>query len=87
MAVLKHLSSKSADYSKALEYLMFQHNERTQKPILDEKGNMVLRDEYYLDGLNCHPFSFDQECMQLNLRFHKNQGYGEIKTHQKKNPA
>ena len=81
MAVLKHLSSKSADYSKALEYLMFQHNERTQKPILDEKGNMVLRDEYYLDGLNCHPFSFDQECMQLNLRFHKNQGYGEIKTH------
>ena len=81
MAVLKHLSSKSADYSKALEYLMFQHNERTQKPILDEKGNMVLRDEYYLDGLNCHPFSFDQECMQLNSRFHKNQGYGEIKTH------
>lgn len=81
MAVLKHLSSKSADYSKALEYLIFQHNERTQKPILDDKGNMILREEYYLDGLNCHPFSFDQECMQLNFRFHKNQGYGEIKTH------
>ena len=41
MAVLKHLSSKSADYAKALEYLMFQHDERTQKPILDEKGNMI----------------------------------------------
>lgn len=81
MAILKHLSSKSADYAKALEYLMFQHNERTQKPILDEKGNMVLRDEYYLDGLNCHPFSFDKECLQLNAQFHKNQRYDEIKTH------
>ena len=74
MAVLKHLSSKSVEYSKALEYLIFQHNERTQKPILDDKGNMILREKYYLDGLNCHPFSFDRECMQLNLRFHKNQG-------------
>ncbi len=81
MAVLKHLSSKSADYSKALEYLMFQHNEKTQKPILDEKGNLILRDEYYLDGLNCHPFSFDKECEQINAQYHKNQRYDEIKTH------
>ena len=44
MAVLKHLSSKNADYGKALEYLMFQHNERTQQPILDANGNMMLRD-------------------------------------------
>ena len=51
MAVLKHLSSKNADYGKALEYLMFQHNERTQQPIIDANGNMMLRDEYYLDGL------------------------------------
>ena len=81
MAVLKHLSSKRADYAKALEYLMFQHDERTQKPILDEKGNLILRDEYYLDGLNCHPFSFDQECARVNALFHKNQKYDEIKTH------
>lgn len=81
MAVLKHLSSKSADYAKALDYLMFQHDERTQKPILDEKGQMILRDEYYLDGLNCHPFSFDQECARLNAYYHKNQRYDEIKTH------
>ena len=81
MAVLKHLSSKSADYGKALEYLMFQHNERTQQPILDSNGNMILRDEYYLDGLNCEPFSFDKECEQTNAAFHKNQSYGEIKSH------
>lgn len=81
MAVLKHLSSKNADYGKALEYLMFQHNERTQQPILDDNGNMVLRDEYYLDGLNCQPFSFDAECEQTNAAFHKNQGYDDIKSH------
>ena len=81
MAVLKHLSSKNADYGKALEYLMFQHNERTQQPILDSNGNMMLRDEYYLDGLNCQPFSFDAECEQTNAAYHKNQGYNEIKSH------
>lgn len=81
MAVLKHLSSKNADYGKALEYLMFQHNERTQQPILDANGNMMLRDEYYLDGLNCQPFSFDMECAQTNAAFRKNQGYDDIKSH------
>ena len=81
MAVLKHLSSKNADYGAALAYLMFQHNERTQKPILDANGNKMLRDEYYLDGMNCDPFSFDKECEQLNVRFRKNQKYSDIKTH------
>ena len=81
MAVLKHLSSKSADYSKALEYLIFQHDERTQQPILNDRGQMILRDEFYLDGINCHPYSFDKECVQLNNRFHKNQNYDEIKFH------
>ena len=81
MAILKHLSSKSSDYGKALEYLMFQHNERTQKPLLDANGNMMLREEYYLDGLNCDPFSFDKECEQVNGQFHKNQKYNEVKSH------
>ena len=81
MAILKHLSSKSSDYGKALEYLMFQHNERTQKPLLDANGNMMLREEYYLDGLNCDPFSFDKECEQVNARFHKNRKYSEVKSH------
>lgn len=81
MAILKHLSSKSSDYGKALEYLMFQHNERTQKPLRDANGNMMLREEYYLDGLNCDPFSFDKECEQVNARFHKNKKYNEIKSH------
>lgn len=81
MAVLKHLSSKNADYGKALEYLIFQHDERTQKPVLDSNGNRILREEYYLDGINCHPFSFDKECEQLNAYYHKNQKREDIKSH------
>ena len=81
MAIIKHLSSKNSDYSKALEYLMFQHNEKTQKPVLDANGNMILRDEFYLDGINCNPYSFDKDCERVNAHFHKNQKRSEIKSH------
>ena len=81
MAILKHLSSKSANYGKALEYLIFQHDERSGRPLRDENGNRMLREEYYLDGMNCDPFSFDKECEMLNANFHKNQTRGEIKSH------
>lgn len=81
MAILKHLSSKNADYGEAQRYLIFQHDEYTGKPILDENGKMQLREEYSLDGIECDPFSFDMECKELNARFHKNQKYNEIKSH------
>ncbi len=81
MAILKHIASKNADYGEAQRYLIFQHNEYTGKPILDENGKMQLREEYYLDGADCDPFSFDMECKELNARFHKNQAYDEIKSH------
>lgn len=81
MAVLKHIKSRNADYSKAIEYLLFQHNKDTGKPILDEQGRLLMRDEYYIDGLNCDPMSFDTECEQLNASFHKNQKWNEIKSH------
>ncbi len=81
MAILKHIASKNADYGEAQRYLIFQHDEYTGKPVLDENGRMQLREEYYLDGVECDPFSFDMECKELNARFHKNQKYGEIKSH------
>ena len=81
MAVIKHIASKNADYGESERYLIFQHNEYTQKPILDENGHMILRDEYYLDGLNCDPFTFASECQELNSYYHKNQNFNEIKSH------
>lgn len=81
MAILKHIASKNADYGEAERYLIFQHDEYTQKPILDENGHMLIREEYYLDGINCDPFTFAAECQETNTYFHKNQSYNDIKSH------
>ena len=81
MAIIKHIANKNSNYRTALEYLMFKHDEFTQKPILDEQGNMQLRDEYYLEGINCEPLTFAAECVQVNQSFCKNYSEREIKSH------
>ena len=81
MAILKHIASKNADYAAAFNYLVYKHDEYTQKPILDGNGQMQLRDEYYLDGLLCNPLEFARACKQTNERFHKNRKKDEIKSH------
>lgn len=81
MAILKHIASKNADYGEAQRYLMFQYNEDTMKPILDENGRLIPREEYYLDGINCDPFTFDMECKELNAQYRKNQIFDVIKSH------
>ena len=81
MAILKHIASKNADYGEAQRYLLFQYNEDTMKPILDENGRLIPREEYYLDGINCDPFTFDMECKELNAQYRKNQTFDEIKSH------
>ena len=42
LATIKHISSKNANYGAAELYLTFQHDEFTNKPILDEKGRMIV---------------------------------------------
>ena len=81
MAILKHIASKSSDYGAALEYLIFKHDELRKTPILDQNGNRIMRDEFYLDGLNCEPYSFDAACQQLNREYQKNKNKNEIKSH------
>ena len=53
LATLKHLSSKNADYGVAEQYLTFEHDEFTGKPILDENGRLVPRQDYRISSLNC----------------------------------
>ena len=72
MAILKHIASKSSNYGAALEYLIFKHDELRKTPILDQNGNRIMRDEFYLNGLNCEPYSFDAACQQLNREYQKN---------------
>ena len=81
MAILKHIASKNADYGEAQRYLLFQYDESTNKPILDENGELIPRKEYIMDGINCDPFTLDMECRKLNALYHKNKSYDEIKSH------
>ena len=81
MAILKHGTSKNANYGDALTYLLFEHDGFTMKPVLDENGNMVRRRDYILDGINCDPFTYAEECRELNERFRKNQKPDEVKAH------
>ena len=52
MATLKHLGSKNADYGAAEQYLLFEHDEFTMKPVLDENGRLIPREDYRLSTLN-----------------------------------
>lgn len=80
MAILKHIASKNADYGKSLEYLMFEHTENGT-PIRNAEGDMIMRERFLLDGINCNPYSYDKECEMLNAQVHKNQKYSDIKSH------
>lgn len=81
MAILKHIKSRNANYSDTLNYLLYQHDEKTGKQILDDYGWKLLREEFYMDGLNCAPLSFDKDCWMTNNKFHKNQKKKDIKSH------
>lgn len=81
MAVLKHIKSRNANYSDALEYLLFQHDEKSGKVIYDDLGRKLFREEYYIGGLNCEAMAFDVECKRTNAIFQKNQNQKDIKSH------
>lgn len=81
MAVIKHIAIKNSNYTSAVEYLTYKHDEFTSKPILDKQGRMMLRDEYLIDGINCTPQSYGLDCALTNRQFGKNQDRKEIKAH------
>ena len=81
MATFKHISSKNADYGAAEQYLTFEHDEFTMKPVLDEKGRLVPRGDYRISSLNCGGEDFAIACMRSNLKYGKNQKREDVKSH------
>ena len=81
MATLKHINSKNADYGAAEQYLLFEHDEFTMKPVLDETGRLISREDYRLSTLNCGGEDFAVACMRANLRYGKNQQREDVKSH------
>ncbi len=57
MATLKHLGSKNADYGAAEQYLLFEHDEFTMKPVLDEKS---IKRIWRFDSMNTR-FTIEEE--------------------------
>ena len=81
MATLKHINSKNDDYGDAEQYLLFEHDEFTMKPVLDETGRLIPREDYRLSTLNCGGEDFAVACMRANLRYEKNQRREDVKSH------
>ncbi|MCQ2511115.1 MAG: relaxase/mobilization nuclease domain-containing protein [Lachnospiraceae bacterium] len=81
MATIKHISSKNANYGAAELYLTFQHDEFTNKPVLDDKGRMVPRDDFRMESILCGDEDFAIACMRANLRYGKNNQRGDVKSH------
>jgi hypothetical protein len=81
MAVIKHVSIKNSNYTAAVEYLTYKHDEFTNKPILDDNGHLIPREEFLIAGINCTPQSYGLECSILNKHYGKNQSKAEIKAH------
>lgn len=81
MAILKHISVKNQFYSSAVEYLICQFDEYTNKPVLDEKGRIQERENYLIAGVNCDVDSFGAECIEVNRLYGKNNSVKDVKAH------
>ena len=81
LATFKHLSSKNADYGAAEKYLLFEHDEFTNKPVLDESGRLIPRVNCRFETLNCGDDDFAIACMKSNLQYGKNRSRGDVKSH------
>ena len=81
MATFKHINSKNARYSDAEKYLLFEHDEFTMKPILDENGRLIPREDYRIAALNCDGQDFAIACMRVNLQYGKNLDRRDVKSH------
>ena len=61
--------------------MIFQHDESSNKPVLDEFGHLIPREDYRIDTLLCGDEDFAIACMKTNLAYNKNLSRGDIKTH------
>lgn len=90
MAILKHISSKNANYDDVLVYYTYQHEEDLgtghYEPILDEYGQLQERENYAItyvtaQGNEAPPERWAADCNRVNLIHGKNENYGEVKNH------
>ena len=72
---------------KSLTFRLWQDSQKhlddefTMKPVLDENGRLIPREDYRLSTLNCGGEDFAVACMRSNLRYEKNQRREDVKSH------
>lgn len=81
MATIKHISSKNADYGAAEQYLTFEHDEFTMKPVKDKNGRLVPREDYRIATVNCGGEDFAVACLRANMAYKKNSQRNDVKSH------
>ncbi|OUP67357.1 relaxase/mobilization nuclease [Drancourtella sp. An177] len=81
MAIIKHVKSHNANYSNVMDYLLFQHDPKTGVLLHNDLGQRFFREDFYKDGLNCNPDTFDIECRETNEKYKKNRRREEVKNH------
>lgn len=72
---------KNRYYSSAVEYLICQFDEYTNEPVLDEKGRIMEREEYLIEGVDCEVDTFGAECIETNRFYGKNNAVKDVKAH------
>ena len=80
MAILKHLNVHNANYHDAVTYLLFQHDEHA-RPVRNERGKMVLRENVLIDALNTDVWSYALDCNETNRLWKKNRNARDVKSH------
>lgn len=81
MAIIKHIAVKNRYYSAAVEYLTCKFDEHTMKPMLDDKGRIMMRDSFLIEGINCEVDTFGAECIETNRFYGKNNATKDVKAH------
>ena len=81
MAIIKHIPVKNRYYSAAVEYLTCKFDEHTMKPLVDDKGRMIMRDNFLIEGINCEVDTFGAECIEVNRYYGKNNAIKDVKAH------
>lgn len=91
MALIKHRTSKNAQYDDVLDYYTYQHEESQKtghyEPILDENGLKKERENYSVAYINAkgqedEPEKWAAACMRTNLQYRKNLDEGDRKNHE-----
>lgn len=82
VAILKHKGYKSANYFSCQQYYLFEHDEITHKPTLDENGNLIPREHVLTAAQNTTWEGWAQECWEVNNKYSQNQKRGDIKSHE-----